>query len=204
MKNYNIQYSEQEPLWKSIPVIKDFTNLTTQHGELETHFQAYYCKQYIHFKFTAFGQEPKVYVYNNHKMEVCESERVEIFLRVDGKMSPYYCLEIDAIGRLLDYKAEYYRKFDYDWSWREPISIQSDIKGNCYIISGKLNISYLKELQILKNQKLQIGLFRGHCKNIIENKASMEWISWIKTNSIKPDFHISSAFGTFILKDEWV
>jgi len=40
-------------------------------------------------------------VKKNDKMEVGASDRVEIFLKKDDSMDPYYCLELDADGRAL-------------------------------------------------------------------------------------------------------
>jgi hypothetical protein len=51
-------------------------------------------------------------VVKNDKLEVVNSERVEIFFRKDEALTPYYGLELDANGRVLDYEAEYHRKFN--------------------------------------------------------------------------------------------
>ena len=52
------------------------------------------------------------------KMSVIYEDRVEIFFSPDTLMSHYYGAEMDPAGRVLDYQAEYYRKFDYTWGFK--------------------------------------------------------------------------------------
>ena len=62
----------------------------------------------------------------------------------------------------------------------------------------------LKELNLLNNNELQAGLFRGECLKIRDPESSFSWISWIKPESVRPDFHIPSSFGVIklVTRDE--
>ena len=57
----------------------------------------------------------------------------------------------------------------------------------------------LKHLGLLNDMQLQTGLFRGKCLELDIAKENMKWISWMKPDSVHPDFHIASAFGVLQL-----
>ena len=187
--------------WDNIGRLTDFSYSWETEKSPETSFSAYYDETHVHFLFIASGPKPLVYVNDNNKIEVTQSERVEIFFRKDEKMQPYYCLEMDPYGRVLDYKANFYREFDRNWQWPESLSIKTKIEDENYRLEGKLNLSTLKDLGLLTKNKIQIGLFRGHCVKLIKKKASIKWISWVDSKTKKPDFHVPSAFGSLLLLD---
>lgn len=43
-------------------------------------------------------------------------------------------------------------------------------------------------------QGLYLGLFRGEFDSMEWDEKTINWISWIRPTSKKPDFHIPSAF----------
>lgn len=184
-----------------IPKLNNFSSASTNEPIQDVCFQAFHDNSSIFFRFSVICPNPKIYVENNNKMEVLNSERVEIFFRLDSKMTPYYCLEIDASGRVLDYKSVYYRERDFEWKWPDSLEIEAKTNNNGYSIQGKFKISTLKKLDLIKHNEIQIGLFRGHCTEIIDSKASFEWITWINPKKEKPDFHIPEVFGLFVLED---
>ncbi len=199
MKQFSIPKLINPSSWDEAFIVSDFSYPWQRQKAPTTQFSAYYDQSHIHFRFLAEGPRPLVFVDNNNKMEVIHSERVEIFFRSDERMQPYYCLEMDPHGRVLDYKANFYRKFDRNWQWPEPLSIETDIQDNYYTVQGKISLSMLKKLDILKNNQIQIGLFRGHCVGLKEKKASIKWISWVDSKTQEPDFHVPSSFGLLTL-----
>jgi hypothetical protein len=201
MKTYTAEYNIRFTDWDKIPSVSDFSLPWNNTPVPVTSFQAFHNGLYLHFRFIAHTDKPLVYVKENLKLEVTRSERVEIFLRSDPEMKPYYCLEIDPHGRVLDYKADLYRLFDYNWSWPEKLQIQAIIHPDHYMVCGKLSLAVLNSLKLIRDNRLEVGLFRGNCKSLNGDKAQMDWISWIKPDAPKPDFHIPSAFGTILLKD---
>jgi hypothetical protein len=134
-------------------------------------------------------------------MEVVDSDRVEIFFKSDDRLDPYYCLEMDPLGRVLDYRASFYRKFEYNWQWpgSNQLQIKSDYTDQGYTIEGSITMASLKELNLLKNNELQAGLFRGECLKMRDPESTFSWISWIKPESVRPDFHIPSSFAVIKL-----
>ena len=200
MKAYRIPKLTHTISWDELNPLTDFSYPWQKEKAPMTTFNAYYDENHIHFRYDSWGPKPIVYVENNDKSEVIDSERIELFFRRDEKMQPYYCLEIDPNGRVLDYKANFYREFDLDWVWPEPLDIQTNIEEGKYIVQGKLGIPVLKRLGLLKDGQIQIGLFRGHCIALKANKASLKWISWVDSKTEEPDFHVPTAFGILILE----
>jgi hypothetical protein len=164
-------------------------------------FRALWDDARFYFRFDVETTGVLIYFHDNNKMEVLDSDRVEIFFKSDDRLNPYYCLEMDPLGRVLDYRASFYRKFEYEWQWpgNKQLHIQSEYTKHGYKVEGSLTMASLKELDLLKNNELQAGLFRGECRKMRDPQSSFDWISWIKPESVRPDFHIPSSFGVIKL-----
>lgn len=195
MKQFSIPKLINFVSWDKVPKLSDFTYPWHKEESPLTTFSAYYDEKNLYFQFIAYGPEPLVFVEKNNKMEVIHSERVEMFFRADEKMHPYYCLEMDPYGRVLDYKAELYRKFNRNWQWPKPLSIETEIQDQKYTLQGKISLATLKQLNQIHNDQIQVGLFRGHCTKLEGKNAVIKWISWIDSKTPEPDFHVPSAFG---------
>jgi len=201
MKQLLISHTTVFKGWVEEKILDDFSCPWSKENLPRTGFRAFHDNVYLHFRFDAWGTAPLIYVQDNNKMEVLLSERVEIFFRGNEKMQPYYGLEIDPYGRVLDYKANYYRNFDYDWQWPENLHINSGIGKESYYVEGKISFSTLKQVGLLNNNQIQVGLYRGHCTEIAGEKTLFKWISWVDPQTPKPDFHVPSSFGSFMLQE---
>lgn len=187
--------------WNGLPLLEDFNYPWSKDHIPRTEFKTYHNNEFLFFQFKAFGPEPKIFVANNHKLEVRHSERVEIFFRTDEKMSPYYCLEIDPQGRVLDYKADYYRIFNRNWQWPDDLALNALINKDHYLIAGRFKLDTLREMKILKDQSMEIGLYRGHCIDIKDDIGEIRWSTWVDPQTPEPDFHVPNSFGRMILED---
>ena len=101
-------------------------------------------------------------------------------------MSVYYCMEIDPNGHTLDYKAGYYRKFDYGWSFstlETETSKASDLKS--YIVAGRLSTAEMKRLGI-DTDKFYMGIFRAD----FDTPRKVVWYSLLPVYRTKADFHL--------------
>jgi len=183
-----------DTFWKKSTALSAFMYPWDNENPPATIFRALYDRKYIYFRFDVIDTDIYVEKKPNGKMAVLNSDRVEIFFRSDKDMNPYFCLEMDPLGRVMDYKAEFYRKFDYKWKW-DGITVRSAYTLNGYRVWGSIPIESLKNLKLLSGGALQIGLFRGKCIKDQEGNLSFKWISWMRPESEKPDFHIPSAFG---------
>lgn len=184
-----------DPFWKGSNVLTSFSSPWTDAPVPAIIFRAVHDTRYFYFRFDVIDTD--IIASRKHlknKMAVLESDRVEIFFRSDRNMKPYYCLEMDPAGRVLDYKAEYHRNFDYDWSWPD-ITVRSVYCLNGYKVWGKIPLGMLRSMNLLKDNKIEAGLFRGKCLKTPDGETAFNWISWAKPDSETPDFHVPSAFG---------
>lgn len=185
-----------DAFWKKSTALSSFIYPWDEEPPPATIFRALCDKNYFYFRFDVIDTNIIVEKLTNDKMSVLTSDRVEIFFRTGKEMNPYYGLEMDPLGRVLDYKAEYYRNFDYQWKW-DGITIRSEYTLNGYRVWGSIPMESLRTLNLLSDNKLQAGLFRGKCIKNPEGEVAFKWISWVRPDSEQPDFHIPSAFGEF-------
>jgi len=164
-------------------------------------FKAMYDDQWLYWLFQVEDEDIKIHVDKNEKEEVVYSDRVELFFTTDEALSSYYCLEIDPLARVFDYRGSHYRKFNTSWNWPEGhLNVYAQRSNIGYSVTGMISIESLKKLDLLKNAMLRCGLYRGKCMEINLEKEAMKWISWIDPKSASPDFHIPSSFGTLRLE----
>jgi len=196
------------PIWEQANIASDFSFPWEDQTAPKTHFRALYDDEFFYFRFDVEDDDVLTYVKENHKMEVVDSDRVEIFFKQDDKLNPYYCLEMDARGRVLDYVTRYYRDFDYEWQWpgSDCLNVKASENKQGYVVEGSISLSSLKDLGLLKNNILEAGLYRGYCMQLpninSEIEADLRWISWVNPNVDQPDFHIPSSFGILKLESD--
>lgn len=188
---------DQPDRWAPATLLTDFVYPWEKSTAPATLFQALYDQDFFYFRFTT--EDDDIYAPGDpyDKLGVLPSDRVEIFFKSQSAMDPYYCLEMDPRGRVLDYIARYYRVTDFKWEWPEPhLEVTASIQDAGYIVEGKISLSSLRELGILSPEgRMEAGLFRGDAYHPDKQNTDIKWISWIRPDSPKPDFHIPSAFG---------
>ena len=185
--------------WSNSNLLTDLIS-PWQQAPSNTTFQALWDDQYLYFKFDVKEENILIYRDQDLEREVVGSERVEIFFRRDDQLNPYYCLEMDASGRVYDYKASHYRQFEDTWTWpQDQLLVEAKRSEGGYAVLGKIGLRSLEELGLLKEDTLQAGLFRGHCLEAGGGDSSFHWISWVDPETEKPDFHVASSFGELVL-----
>lgn len=188
--------------WNQAHCLEDLSYPWEAGGSTNTSFRALCDKSYLYFHFEVRKDSILTYIKDNHKLEVVNSDRVELFFAAGSSLAEYYCLEIDSFARVLDYKASFYRKFEYNWKWPAgEIEITSHPLKNGYVVEGQLSLKSLNELGILSNNNMIVGIYRGECTQLAGSKATLRWISWIHPKTEEPDFHVPSSFGRFVLVD---
>jgi hypothetical protein len=201
LKKYPARKIKQSLNWDDAVVLDGFSYPWSDRPSPVMTFRALWDDACFYFRFDVETPYALTYVQNNSKMEVIDSDRVEIFFKCDDRLTPYYCLEMDPLGRVLDYRARFYRVFDYEWQWPgiDQLRVRSNFTGPGYVVEGSITMASLKELNILNDNKLQAGLFRGECLKVRDPESAFAWISWVKPESVHPDFHIPSSFGVIEL-----
>lgn len=197
---------ESENVWGKAILLQDFSLPWKPEKPQETSFRALYDENYIYLRYDVKDDGILIYSKTGNKGDVINSDRVEIFFRKNEKLDQYYCLEIDPNGKVLDYSAEYYRKFDLTWSWpKNHLFIKTNIYKDGYRVDVKISLESLRKLGLLNNNRIEAGIFRGDCIEFPtdnESNATIKWISWVDPKTETPDFHIPSAFGVLELKKE--
>nr|WP_299389313.1 carbohydrate-binding family 9-like protein [Allomuricauda sp.] len=168
-------------------------------------FRALHDDNNLFLRYDVQDAEVLVYEAGGGKMEVTQSDRVEIFMACDPKLEQYYCLEIDPKGRVLDYQASFHRQFEYSWQWPDnQLSIETSIEQEKYTVQVAIGKNSLKQLGLLAGNRMLAGIYLGHCQSLpnADNTASiLNWITWIDPQLEHPDFHVPGTFGVLELVD---
>ena len=188
--------------WRKANVLKDFVYPWDSAAPVPaTSFAALWDGKWLYCLYRVQDDSVITLVKNNDRMDVGGSDRVEMFLKKNDSMNLYYCMELDADGRRLDYNAAYYRRMNYPWSWpAEDLIVKATRVRGGYNVEFAVSVSSLQQFGLLEGGRLQAGLFRAECKGILNGRADLRWISWVRPKSDHPDFHIPSAFGTLVLE----
>lgn len=160
-------------------------------GTDKTHFVCGMTETDFVFRFEV--QDEHIYAAKvfTSKRVVAGTDRVELFFSptptLDGD---YYCAEIDPLGRVMDYKAKLYRKFDMTWAFKTMKTQASVIPGG-YAVSGSVSKQELVNLGIDPG-KFGLGVFRG---DFDQEGKLVGWCSAAPMPDFrKPDFHKPDVF----------
>lgn len=212
MKSYEVKRTDQpvqisgkgtDPAWKTANVLTDFTFPWRTETAPATTFRALWDDDYLYFLYRA--EDPKIITKHRGlgERDAVDSDRVEIFFKSDDRMDPYYALEMDAVGRVLDTQGRYHRNIDYNWNWPEgQLVLEASIDNDGYWVEGSISFASLRQLGMYRDDRLlRAGLYRGDYQLLENDEIEVRWISWVMPDSETPDFHIPSSFGELHLVD---
>ena len=168
----------------------------------ETTFRALWSDTALHFRFDCVDDDLVLAEGADDREKVIGSDRVEIFLTPDLSLSPYYCLEMDPRGALLDYRGRFHREFD--WSWSCPgLELDQEIEGNRYSVEGTLPLETLRALSVLApgSREMHAGIYRAEFSTNPDGSTNHGWIAWVDPGTPRPDFHVPASFGRLRLVD---
>ena len=200
--DFEISGKGEQEIWNQAALLTDFRLPWDKTLAQPTSFRALWTDNFYYFFYDVIDLDIVAPGEARNQLNVLPSDRIEIFFKANGQMSPYYCLEMDPKGRVLDYLARYYRDTDFDWEWPEnELEVKASIKKDGYMVEGKISLNSLRDLQLLADDhSMDVGLFRGDFYHLNASKTDVRWISWVSPESEKPDFHIPSAFGKLVLE----
>lgn len=116
--------------------------------------------------------------------DVMDEDRVEIFFTPDTLMTSYCGAEMDPEGHVLDYKAKYYRQFDYTWNF-STLKFSGKVYDTGYGVSGSIGLKELEQLGMDLCGGFLMGVFRAD----FHRDGSVNWYSAVSTDDETPDFH---------------
>lgn len=186
---------------------KQELNFTFPWQDMKAPATAFFSKMDAERLYFAFKVEDEdiVIVDSNSELAVAKGDRVEIFFAQNKDLQEYYCLEMGPNGKVLDYKASFYRKFDNSWNC-PGLRVEAKINPNGYTVEGSLPVAVLESLGIYNPESTDrfflIGLYRGEFSHTTSDKPKEEWISWVRPDTKEADFHVPSSFGCFCLQSD--
>lgn len=154
-------------------------------GDKTTRFDSHCTSDRFFFSFDA---EDSTLLYSENicsELDICNEDRVEVYFCTDSRLGkPYYCAEIDPCGRVMDYKAEYYRKFDYGWGF-STLEIEAGITAWGYRVNGSISLEELRNLGIRLEKGFAMGVFQA---DFCGGKDA-QWYSLAAPDLAEADFH---------------
>lgn len=191
-------------LWNEASILNHFVSPWQSEKQSEIEFKALWDGKKLFFCFTVFDTVIHIEKKNDSFDSINDSDRVELFFRPDDSLNPYYCLEIDTDARLMDFIAYPNKNFDFDWNWpKNDIAIKSYINKNNFTVEGEISIASLNRFHLIKDNKIETGIFRA--KYYTKDNLNFEptWITWVNPNTETPNFHTPSSFGILELAQNY-
>ncbi|MFB3893079.1 MAG: carbohydrate-binding family 9-like protein [Phycisphaerae bacterium] len=191
--------SLDEPAWQKAVCLTDFSLPWEKTPAPRLEFRAICDDENLYFAFRVCGSYAPAGKEGGED-KVVEEDRVELYLSCDDSMKEYYGLEIDSLGRVLDYKASHYRNLD--GSWRCPgLKAAGKAGADGYVVEGSIPLATLVALRMplrKDGDKVLAALFRGIAPH--DGDRQWHWESWVDPKIEKPDFHVPGVLGYLRLK----
>ncbi|WP_293717149.1 polysaccharide lyase family 8 super-sandwich domain-containing protein [uncultured Parabacteroides sp.] len=183
--------------WKIAPAVTGL--IAPWDGAVKDHtsFSVCHDKKNLYFMYEV---SDSTIIYNDEKTEasVGNSDRIEFFISKDPAMADYYCAEIDPQGKVMDYHAQFYRKFDFSWNFK-GLKLGTHIGLDSYIVEGSIPLKSLEEMGVISPKgEILFGIYRADYYDQQEDQVI--WSPWIIPDVANPDFHIPSSLGVLKLK----
>lgn len=212
MNNYNVNKIENnqltisgrggDELWNKAEVLTDFISAWDNEPVKKIEFKSLWDSENFFFCFKVYDNKVHIDKTDDTVDSIGNSDRVELFFRTDANLSPYYCFEIDPTPRIMDFIAYPNRNFDFDWNWpKNDVLIKSDVRDNYFTVEGSISLESMRRFNLIKDQKIETGVFRAKYNEQNDGSFEPTWISWVNPNTETPDFHTLTAFGVLHLKE---
>ena len=199
----HISGKADHPLWEKANVLKDFYSPWHFEAIEAIEFRAMYDSEHLFVSYKVDDASVYIDSTDNSKRSVDNSDRVELFLRADKHLDPYYCLEIDLLGRVQDFIARPNRQFDFLWNWpKDEIKVKSYINASSFCVEIAISMSSLKQFKLIqKDGSIEAGLYRAKYNQQPNGKFEPTWITWVDPKTETPNFHTASSFGKLKLEN---
>lgn len=197
--NITVDASPLEKEWEHAKQITSFINPWNKQAEPYTEVNFLWDGTKLYFNFLANDKEIVLADKFTNKHDVCIEDRVELFFSPNLPLTEYYSLELDPIGRVLDYKVEFYRKFDESWNTGKHMQLKGKLTPDGYCVEGAIDQHLLKELT--NGQKtFYLGVYRAECSKNKKGKTVYEWLCIKEPHLPEADFHVKETFVKVTLK----
>ncbi|WP_027125428.1 carbohydrate-binding family 9-like protein [Gelidibacter mesophilus] len=191
------------PLWEKAMLLKDFSSPWHHESVENIEFRALYDSENLYVSYKVKDDSLHIDRSDNSKKSVDNSDRVELFLRSDHHLDPYYCLEMDPLARVQDFIARPNRQFDFKWDWpKDGISLKSQITPTYFCVELALSLKSLIQFELIQpDGSIEAGIYRAKYNQQPNGLFEPTWITWVDPQTDRPDFHIASSFGKLQLEE---
>ncbi len=185
------------PAWEQANLETGFSFPWEQRDVPRTEFRAVYDTHALYFAFRVEDDDIVLAENFRSKEDVVSEDRVEMFFALDEELAEYFCLEIDPLGRVLDYRASHYRQFDFSWTLPglEAVGVRT---SEGYAVRGLIPWSSLQSLGFPPpdcGRSIKFGIYRAEFRHSEGRQWSESWMSWVDPQTAEPDFHVPQSFG---------
>ena len=213
MKTYKVNFTQKKDIilsgkgnhsiWNSANSLTDFCSPWDAEPIKKIEFKAIHNSEKIFFQFKVDDNLVYIHPSADKNYSINNSDRVELFFRSDANLNPYYCLEIDPLARVMDFKAKPNKEFDFNWNWpSKDIEVKSTIEPNYFIVEIAITLQSLKELNLLNDGKIETGIYRAKYNQQKNGAFEPTWIPWVNPKTETPNFHTASSFGLLMLENQ--
>jgi hypothetical protein len=186
-----------EPAWSNAVVLRDFVFPWSPRTAPATTLRALADADRLYIAFEVSDNDVVIARDFTGESTLDQEDRVEIFFARDNALNSYFCIEIDPLGRVHDYAARNYRTFDNGWNC-PGLRAAGRIQPGGYTVEVAIPLRTLTELvgrPVSAGTGLRTGFFRAEFRHGSVGDEADNWISWVKPNTGKPDFHVPSALA---------
>jgi hypothetical protein len=210
-KSYNVVSIEKDNLvitgkgsdqkWNDAKLLSCFCSPWDKKPFNKIEFKALHNSDKIFFLFKVEDTQIHLNSSENKYDSINNSDRVELFFRRDITLNPYYCLEIDPSGRIMDFMARPNKQFDFNWNWpEEDIIVKSSIESTFFTVEIGISIASLRHFGVIKNGKIETGIYRAKYNQQEKRSYEPTWITWVNPKTETPNFHTPTSFGLLNLE----
>jgi hypothetical protein len=192
-----IDGTASDPLWQRANLLDDFSFPWKEEVPPRTEFRALCDDDFLYLAYTVEDHDLVLVDDFTDKTDAIKEDRVEIFFALDWRLDGYYCLEIDPLGRALDYVATFHRQFDRNWTCT-GLRTAASRRPDGYTVEAAVPRSALAAVGLPwldAEEGLMAGIFRAEFSHGPAGETIEDWIAWINPETPTPDFHVPSAFG---------
>lgn len=200
LKNTQITLDGQrdEAAWDNALKITKFINPWHKNVNPKTSVELFYDGYSLYFFFDATDQEVVTVDNYSGEMDICDEDRVELFFSKDISLSSYYGFEMDPKGRTMDYQCSFPRKFNYEWSARDGIEIETRNTPTGYTVEGRI-AKELLEFMTGGENPFYWGAYRAEYSKDKNGKLIDRWQCLRDPKTKEPDFHLPASFSKVYL-----
>jgi Carbohydrate family 9 binding domain-like len=198
----NLDGLADEPAWEQANLETGFSFPWEDRPVPRTEFRALFDDWALYFAFDVEDDDIVLAEDYVGKDDVVREDRVELFFALDDELADYFCLEIDPLGRVLDYRAASYRRFDRSWTF-PGFDVMGQLTDEGYRVEGLIPLRSFERLGFPSpgsGQPIKFGIYRAEFSHGEGSAWTENWISWIDPQTEEPDFHVPASFGRLVMQ----